>query len=152
MAKIQIKYKKIRDVKNFEYSIGNCGIDFFIPNKINTLNVIRLESLQQAIIPSGYLFNLPEGYALLFVNKSGQSTKKNLQVTATLVDSSYIQEVHLCVRNIGKDAVEIKAGEKLVQAIIIQDFIYKTEFEEVNEITKVTKRTGGFGSTDIKTN
>jgi deoxyuridine 5'-triphosphate nucleotidohydrolase len=144
---IKIQYVKVSDVKDFEYSIGNAGIDFFVPAY---LKEITLKPNEDVNIESGYKMSIEEGYALLFVNKSGQATKKSLQVGATLVDSSYTGEIHLHVRNIGTKDVTIYANEKLVQAIIIPDLIYQTNFERVDKLTKTTNRgENGFGSTGI---
>ena len=92
---------------------------------------------------------MPDGYALIAMNKSGVSLKKNLMVGACVVDSDYQGEIHLHLINTGNQAVEISAGDKLVQFLLIP--VDHGSVEIVDEAELFEKETlrgaGGFGST-----
>lgn len=140
-----MKIEKIRDVKTPERGTQwSAGIDFFVPNDFKTITLKPNEDIN---IPSGIKCQIPHGYALLGVNKSGVSLNKKLQVGACLVDEDYTGELHLHVFNCGRKNVEIKAGDKLVQFILTP--IFYDEIEVTKLKVKQTQRgEGGFGSTN----
>ena len=127
-----VKFLKIRNVKTPEREKGNAGIDVFIPEYSKEFLKILLEKnpgisilesgitlqpSQAALIPSGLKTKFSEKIALIATNKSGQATKKRLEVGATCVDSNYRGEVHLHVYNTGSQPVKLFFGEKLVQFV-----------------------------------
>jgi dUTP pyrophosphatase len=84
------------------------------------------------------------------MNKSGVATKKRLQVGACVVDCDYQGEIHIHVFNSGKEMVEIKPGDKLVQFVltpIIKAKLIECETEEQVFPTQTERGAGGFGST-----
>ena len=90
------------------------------------------------------------GCALIMFNKSGIATKHQLQVGACVVDEDYQGEIHLHVMNVGKDAVILKPGMKLVQGLVMPVFYTGVEVleSEAELFPQSTERgVGGFGST-----
>ena len=145
-----MKFIKIKDVKTPSKGTDeSAGFDFYVPNCGE--QTFHLSPGQDVKIPSGIKLVLPAGYCLLMVNKSGVSLS-GLQVGACLVDEDYRGELHLHVYNSSKNYVHIKAGQKLVQGILIP-----VPDREMNEISKeefesyaLTDRgEGGFGSTGL---
>lgn len=147
-----MKITKIRDVKTpIRGTKGSAGIDFFVPNDFpNSLR--RIEPNERFFIPSGIKANVPEGYALIAMNKSGVALKKGLIVGACVVDSDYQGEIHLHLINTTHKAVTIEPGEKLTQFLLIPvDHCDVTVVEEDQLFTEETTRgSGGFGSTGVK--
>lgn len=164
-----VEFLKIRNVKSPEREKGNAGVDVFIPeyskefadllsNKNPGLSIeesgIILQPSKAILIPSGLKTKFNESIALVATNKSGQATKKRLQVGATCVDSNYRGEIHLHVYNTGSLPVKLYFGEKLVQFI---PYIVDTDSIEVKEGLseedfygdefKTNRNEGGFGST-----
>lgn len=83
-------------------------------------------------IPSGIKVIIEPTYSMLQANdKSGVSSKKGLMVTAGIIDSPYVGELHLVVVNTTDYPVIIKAGEKLVQFIHVP--IYMTKPQEISQ-------------------
>lgn len=105
-----LKYCKVREVKSpcRGTSVAG-GIDFFVPTNIDVdtfaekcnitrchpsytlddnynIKAIELQPGQSVMIPSGIKMKIPDGYALVFMNKSGVGVKKQLDVLACLVD------------------------------------------------------------------
>ena len=138
MSTEALKYIKVRKIKSPSRAHPiDAGIDFYVPEGINVdtfnekcsvtghylsyeidddSNITKFFLLpgQSALIPSGIKLCVPEGYALIFTNKSGVASKKHLIVGASTVDCGYEGECHLNIHNIGTEAVEVSAGDKLV--------------------------------------
>lgn len=153
---------RIRPVKMPEKGTPqSAGFDFFIPSSwpITTqgghqisLDTIFLGPSKSILIPSGIKAIIPEGYCLVFFNKSGVANKLGLQVGACVVDSDYRGEIHLHVTNTGREGVELKTGMKLVQGLVLpvpEIGITEIEWEEWERSTelKTDRGEGGFGST-----
>ena len=147
-----MKIAKIRPVKTpTRGTAGSAGIDFYVPNDYPT-NLCVVEPGERYFIPSGIKANVPEGYALIAMNKSGVALKKGLLVGACVVDSDYQGEIHLHLVNTSTKDVVIEPGEKLTQFLLIP-----VNHCEVNEVSEddlfddvTTRGSGGFGSTGVK--
>lgn len=145
-----MEYVKVKDVKSPERGTEkSAGIDFFVPNSFPGTH--WLAPGQDINIESGIHVKLPEGCALIAFNKSGQATKKHLQVGACVVDGDYQGEMHLHVTNIGTEVVSIEPGEKIIQCIIL--LVGHHILEELDTLkdlygSEVSERgISGFGST-----
>lgn len=144
-----MKILKTRDVKTpTRGTAQSAGLDFYVPNDFPGTHY--LATSQSLNIPSGIKANVPEGYALIVMNKSGVALKKGLQVGACVVDEDYQGEIHLHVTNVGDEVAEIKPGEKLVQMLLIP--VLYAEVEEVHKEedlfdVETERGSGGFGST-----
>ena len=147
-----MKITRIRDVKTpIRGTTGSAGIDFFVPNDYPP-NLCTIDPGDRYFIPSGIKANVPNGYALIAMNKSGVSMKKGLMVGACVVDSDYQGEIHLHLINASNKTVTIEPGDKLTQFLLVPVDHCKTEevplgllFEE-----ETTRGSGGFGSTGVK--
>ena len=146
-----MKIAKVRDVKTpTRGTEGSAGIDFYVPNDFpESLRLI--EPGERYLIPSGIKANVPEGYALIAMNKSGVATKKSLTVGACVVDSDYQGEIHMHLINVGNYATKVVPGEKLVQFLLVP--INHCKVEEVEEKNlfefETVRGAGGFGSTGV---
>ena len=147
-----MKITRIRDVKTpIRGTTGSAGIDFFVPNDYPP-NLCTIDPGDRYFIPSGIKANVPNGYALIAMNKSGVSMKKGLMVGACVVDSDYQGEIHLHLINASNKTVTIEPGDKLTQFLLVPVDHCKIEevplgllFEE-----ETTRGSGGFGSTGVK--
>ena len=101
-------------------------------------------------IPSGIKTIIPQGLAMMMVNKSGVATKLKLDHSACLIDSEYRDELVFCFFNHNVDSVKIEPGMKITQGLIVP--VIDLELQEVlncvyDDITKSSgDRGGGFGS------
>lgn len=149
-----MKIAKIRNVKTpVRGTEGSAGIDFYIPNDYPQKdNLCTVRPGERFFIPSGIKANVPEGYALIAMNKSGVALKKGLLVGACVVDSDYQGEIHLHLVNAGTRDVTIEPGEKLVQFLLVP--VSHCDVSVVSEeslfSTSTDRGTGGFGSTGVK--
>jgi len=145
-----IKFAKTRDVKSpTRANHGDAGIDFYIPNDFNPGTLKHGDSI---LIPSGIKIEVPFGTALIFHNKSGVASKKNLDVMADTVDHGYAGEVHINLINNGNGMITLHPGDKIIQGIHIPVFasnpVEVSEEELYQDIHVIGARgAGGFGST-----
>ncbi len=148
-----MKIVKVRDVKTpTRGTKKSAGIDFYIPNDFPGSH--WLAPGQDVKIPSGIYVKVPEGFALIAMNKSGVATKKHLQVGACVIDEDYQGEIHLHVTNVGMDVQELLPGEKIIQMLlvpVVYDSVEVVDSKEELYLGEVTERgEGGFGSTGTK--
>lgn len=143
------KFARVRDVKApNRANETDAGIDFFVPNDFAEQFVQPNGDIK---IPAGVKVSIPSGFALVFMNKSGVATKKRLQVGACVVDESYQGEVHIHLFNVGRTAVKIYPGEKIVQGLLIPvayDMPLETSADKLYD-TLSSRGEGGFGSTGV---
>ena len=147
-----MKITKIRDVKTpIRGTEGSAGIDFFVPNDYPQ-SLCTIEPGDRYFIPSGIKANVPEGYALIAMNKSGVSMKKGLMVGACVVDSDYQGEIHLHLINASNKPVTIEPGDKLTQFLLVPVNHCDVELVDVDDLftEETTRGSGGFGSTGVK--
>lgn len=112
-------------------------IDFSIPPRGDYLVALDLA------------FDIPFGWDLSVMNKSGISTKKHLDKGAELIDSDYTGNCHIHLFNHSDNEIHFNKGDKLAQLVMRE--VWMGEIEEVKEIEKDTIRgSSGFGSTGIK--
>jgi len=139
---------------------ADAGIDFFVPLHTWETKTIRLEPGARILIPTGIRMEVPAGWALIFLEKSGVATKFGIIVGARVVDHNYRGEIHIHVINTNNDnPVYIDEGDKLVQGIFIpvgchpltkvdNDSLFGSSFEE--QAIRSDRGEGGFGSTGTK--
>ena len=147
-----MKIAKIRKVKTpTRGTIGSAGIDFYVPDDYPS-NLCTIEPGDRYFIPSGIKANVPDGYALIAMNKSGVSMKKGLMVGACVVDSDYQGEIHLHLINASSNSVTIKPGDKLTQFLLVPVNHCEVELTDADNLfeEETTRGTGGFGSTGVR--
>ena len=147
-----MKISKIRNVKTpTRGTTGSAGIDFYVPDDYPS-SLCTIEPGDRYFIPSGVKANVPEGFALIAMNKSGVSMKKGLMVGACVVDSDYQGEIHLHLINASNKPVTIEPGDKLTQFLLVPVDHCPVELVDVDELfdEETTRGSGGFGSTGVK--
>ena len=121
---------------------GSAGYDFVLPVDIT------LEAGQSATIPTGIRCKINTGVFLMIVPRSGLGFKYACRLwnTAGIVDSDYYYadnegHVFVKIRNEGGRTMELKAGDRFCQGILLEYCI--TDFDNAT-----AQRTGGMGSTN----
>lgn len=142
-----MKFTKTKDVKSpVRAHDTDAGIDFFVPNDSH---VLFLGPGDDVCIDSGIKVIVPEGYALIFKEKSGVALNKKLTVGAAVVDSDYRGVVHFHLFNNGTDDQKILPGEKIIQGLLVPISLEQVEEISNEEYDKddTERGAGGFGST-----
>ena len=128
----------------------DAGIDFFVPDNFEE---VTLNPGEDVLIDAGIKVVIPEGYALIFKEKSGVATKRKLTIGASVVDSDYRGNVHIHLFNNGTEPQTISAGDKITQGILLPIALCYTEevsSEEYDRYCNTERGEGGFGSTGTK--
>jgi len=147
-----MKILKVRDVKSPNRGTPqSAGIDLFIPNDFTKYS---LKPNCSILIPAGIKVNVPTGHALIVFNKSGIAAKKNVIVGACVIDEDYQGEIHIDLKNIGNNVIELNPGDKITQLICLPinyvDVEEVTTESELYEGLVTSRGEGGFGSTGTK--
>lgn len=103
---------------------------------------------QCIIVKTGLKFNIPEGYEVQVRLRSGIAVKTGLILANGVgtIDSDYLGEVGVIVRNVGIASETINKGDRIAQIVLKP--APQAEIKLVDSINKVTDRgTGGYGST-----
>lgn len=106
---------------------------------------------QTHILKTGLAFEIPFGYELQVVPRSGISAKTKLRIANSpgTVDCDYRGEVGIIVDNIDpNEPYFITAGDRIAQGKIVP--VVQVELEEVEELSSTERGEGGFGSTGTK--
>ena len=144
-----MKIKKIRDVKTPSRGTqDSAGIDFYVPDDY-IQETKTLQPGESVLIPSGIKANVPDGYGLVAMNKSGVATKQGLTYGAQLVDPDYTGEIHIHVFNVSDKPQTIQPGQKIMQFVLIPINFENVELVDELPEKQTTRGDKGFGSTGV---
>lgn len=104
------------------------------------------------LVPTGYIFDIPEGYSVRIHARSGMSLKQGLVLAnaEAVIDSDYIEETFVMLTNISDSPVTINNGDRIAQAELVKKEEYVL-WETNDKPTQKTDRVGGLGSTGVAT-
>ena len=111
---------------------------------------IMLSPGERVLVPTGLIFDIPNGYSVRLHPRSSISLKKGLTMPngEGIIDADYYHETFVMFYNASADEVRITDKERIAQGELIfnEDFSLK---ETKERPTQKTERVGGFGSTGI---
>jgi len=126
-----------------EYAMeSDIGID------LKACETLTLKPLEQKTVRTGIAIKVPEGHVGLIRDRAGIVTKMNVHTAAGTFDPAYRGEVSVVLINFGDDTVEIEAGMRIAQLLIIP--VTKAEIKEVKKLDITERYDKGFGSTGMK--
>jgi dUTP pyrophosphatase len=122
---------------------GSSGMDLMA----FTESPINIRSQESALIPTGITIAIPENTEIQIRPRSGLAAKSNISVLNTpgTIDSDYRGEIKIILFNHGKEEFIINNNDRVAQMILMP--IIKAELEEVEDLPKTLRGSGGFGST-----
>jgi len=145
----QIKVKKIHPnavVPTFKH-IGDAGrdlhacldADLYIPAETTVL------------VPTGLVFEIPEGYEIQIRSRSGLSLKGIVVVNSPgTIDSVYTGEVKIILRNLNKVAFVVRNGDRIAQMVVAAVAPSNlVELAPQENLQETSRNTQGFGSSGI---
>ena len=108
---------------------------------------IKIKPQSSALISTGLSIAIPEDTEVQIRPRSGLAAKSSISVLNTpgTIDSDYRGEIKIILFNHGKEEFTVKNGDRIAQMILMP--VLKAEFEEIKELPKTVRGSGGFGST-----
>lgn len=103
----------------------------------------------RCLVPTGLIFDIPEGQVMKMYIRSSAALKKGLVLSngVGIIDSDYVEQSYIMVQNITDSLVTIEHGERIAQCMLVP--VEQHEIVETKEKpTQKTDRNGGFGSTN----
>jgi len=122
---------------------GSSGLDLMALIK----KPIIIKPQQSELIPTGISVAIPQDTEIQIRPRSGLAAKSNISVLNTpgTIDSDYRGEIKIILFNHGKEEFTVSNNDRIAQMILTP--VLKAEFEEVEELPKTVRGSGGFGST-----
>ena len=142
MIKVKLINKSNNQNPSYE-TPGSAGVDL----RANIDDVIKLEPMERALVPTGLFMEIPEGYEGQVRPRSGMAIKHGITVLNTpgTVDSDYRGEVCVILINLSKEVFFIHNGDRIAQMVFSK--VEKAAFAEVRELGETERGEGGFGHT-----
>jgi len=102
----------------------------------------------RALIPTGLILEIPQGYEVQVRPRSGLAVKNGVTVLNTpgTIDADYRGEVKVILVNLGAESFTVKRGDRvaqLVPAAVASDI----DFKESDDVSTTGRGAGGFGHT-----
>lgn len=111
---------------------------------LHTIEDFTLLPGERHAFKTGLATAFPEGYVLLYRGRSGLAFKKGINPLAGVIDAEYRGEHMAILHNTGSEPLEVKKGDRIVQALLIE--LPKTEVVEVEDLDETVRGEAGFGS------
>jgi dUTP pyrophosphatase len=108
---------------------------------------IPLAPSDRVLVPTGLVFELPQGYEAQVRPRSGLALKQGVTVLngPGTIDADYRGEVKVLLINLGSDTFLIQRGDRIAQAVIAP--VTHVEVVEADALATTERGGGGFGST-----
>lgn len=113
-------------------------------------NAFQLPPNVRVLVPTGLIFDIPEGHVMKMYIRSSQALKKGLTMAngVGIIDSDYVEESYMMLENISDSLVTITNGERIAQCLI-EKTLHMEIVETKEKPVQKTDRDGGFGSTGV---
>jgi dUTP pyrophosphatase len=102
---------------------------------------------QYAMVPTGLIIALPDGFEAQVRPRSGLAAKHGVTVLNSpgTVDADYRGEINVLLVNLGTEPFTIRRGERIAQMIVAP--VARVELARADSLSATTRGSGGFGST-----
>jgi dUTP pyrophosphatase len=108
---------------------------------------IRLEPGDRRLIPTGLVFEIPEGHEGQVRPRSGLALKHGISIVNSpgTIDSDFRGEVGIVLINHGREPYVVEPLSRIAQIVIAR--VEQVEIEEADSLTETSRGAGGYGST-----
>jgi deoxyuridine 5'-triphosphate nucleotidohydrolase len=122
-------------------SSESCGLD------VCSVEDTVIQPAARKAVRTGFAVAVPSGFYGRLAPRSGLALKFGIDVLAGVIDADYRGEVLCLLVNLGEDAFQISAGDRIAQLIIEKVAIGEPLWTE--ELPATDRGAMGFGSTGI---
>lgn len=116
----------------------DAGLDLRSPDSV------VIEPYKSAVIDTEVRVQIPKGYYGKLESKSGLHIKHDIVCCGGTIDSGYTGTIRVKLYNLGQEKYEIKAGDKIVQLIVIP--CITPDLKLVPSLEDTDRGENGFGS------
>jgi dUTP pyrophosphatase len=105
---------------------------------------------KRALIPTGFCFEIPEGFEVQVRSRSGLAAKHGVFVLNSpgTIDSDYRGEVKVILANMGEEPFPVRRGDRIAQ-VVPMSVPVSIDFKENSSISFTARGSGGFGHTGV---
>ena len=123
---------------------GSSGCDIVAAIK----DSIEIKPGKRTLVPTGFCFDIPEGFEIQIRPRSGLAWKYGITVLNTpgTIDSDYRGEVKIILINLSNESFLLKRGERIAQIVPVE-IAGKIAFKEQVSLSETERGDGGFGHT-----
>lgn len=127
---------------------GAAGMDIRAAIPADKPIVLKLGN--RALIPTGFVMEIPPGYEVQVRPRSGLAAKHGITCLNTpgTIDSDYRGEVHVLLINLGEEQFVVERGMRIAQLVVAP--VVQAVMEERALAGMTTRGAGGFGSTGLQ--
>ena len=104
---------------------------------------VTIPARGRAVVPTGLILELPEGFRARIHSRSGLSLKHGIEAGAGLIDQGFRHEVGVLLYNHSEVDFAVAVGDRIAQ-LCIERYTHPTFIEA--EAIEATSRTAGWGS------
>jgi len=141
MMRLRVKRHKAEATLPYRASKDAAGYD------ICSSVPYELQPGEHHLFATDLSIEVPEGCYGRVAPRSGLAVKKAINVMAGVIDADYRGLLGIVLINHGKEAFDVKIGDRIAQLIL--ERIATPDVEEIEEHTTTERGEGGFGSTGI---
>lgn len=126
---------------------GAAGMD--LRAAVDTDQPLVLGPGKRALVPTGFIFEIPQGFEAQIRPRSGLAFKNGVTCLNTpgTIDSDYRGEVKVLLINLGDEGFAITRDMRIAQMVIAP--VTQARVAEVTETSATARGAGGFGSTGV---
>ena len=108
---------------------------------------VQLAPGERRLIPTGLIFEIPEGYEGQVRPRSGLALKHGISIVNSpgTIDSDFRGEVGIVLINHGSEPYVVEALSRIAQIVLTR--VEQFAIEEVESLTETSRGAGGYGST-----
>jgi dUTP pyrophosphatase len=134
------------DLPSYETS---CATGMDLRAAVEDQAPLTIEPGKRALVPTGFIFEVPEGFEAQIRPRSGLAFKHGITCLNTpgTIDSDYRGEVKVLLINHGEETFEITRGMRIAQMVIAP--VTQVRVVEISETSETVRGAGGFGSTGV---
>ncbi|WEZ85044.1 dUTP diphosphatase [Rhizobium sp. 32-5/1] len=126
---------------------GAAGMD--LRAAVETERPLILSPGKRALVPTGFVFEIPDGYEAQIRPRSGLAFKHGITCLNTpgTIDSDYRGEVKVLLVNLGEEDFVIERGMRVAQMVVAP--VTQVSVRETAGTSETARGAGGFGSTGV---
>ena len=108
---------------------------------------LKLASGERALVPTGLMFDIPQGFEVQVRPRSGLAWRHGVTVLNApgTIDADYRGEIKVLLINSGDTDFTITRGERIAQLVVAP--VVQATIRQVDALSDTIRASGGFGHT-----